>query len=113
LKISKSSASSSEPCFFSSSSSCNFNSKPHAEEKGKKGCPGNMRPIYDPQKKSTTHVQIDDNQSETIPAVHAGSYNSLCAWMIRALSRAQRVGKLQKQNLVSIVSFQNLCTKKT
>jgi hypothetical protein len=42
LKISKSSASSSEPSFSSSSSSsCNFNSKPHAEEKGKKGCPGN------------------------------------------------------------------------
>jgi hypothetical protein len=40
LKISKSSTSSSEPSF-SSSSSCNFNSKPDAEEKGKKGCPGN------------------------------------------------------------------------
>jgi len=45
LKFSKFSASSSEPSF-SSSSSCNLNSKPHAEEKGKKGCPGNyMRTV--------------------------------------------------------------------
>jgi hypothetical protein len=71
-----------------------------------------LAPYYNCQEKSTTHVQIDDNQSETTPAVHAGSYNSLCAWMIRAFSRAQRVGKLQKQSLVSTVSFQNLPNKK-
>jgi len=47
------SASSSGPSFSSSSSSsCNFNSKLHAEEKGKKGCPGNyMRAVKMGKKK--------------------------------------------------------------
>jgi hypothetical protein len=59
LKISKSSASSSEPSFSSSSSSsCNFNSKLHAEEKGKKGCPGNYMRVVKMGKKKISRLRV-------------------------------------------------------
>jgi hypothetical protein len=59
LKISKSSASSSEPSFpSSSSSSCNFNSKPYAEEKGKKGCPGNYMRAVKMGKKEISGLRV-------------------------------------------------------
>jgi hypothetical protein len=60
LKISKSSASSSEPSFSSSSSSssCNFNSKPHAEEKGNKGCPGNYMRAVKMGKKEISRLRV-------------------------------------------------------
>jgi len=57
LKISKSSASSSEPSF-SSSSSCNFNSKPYAEEKGQKGCPGNYMRAVKMGKKEISRLRV-------------------------------------------------------
>jgi hypothetical protein len=57
LKISRSSASSSEPSF-SSSSSCNFNSKPHAEEKGKKGRPGNYMRAVKMGKKEISGLRV-------------------------------------------------------
>jgi hypothetical protein len=57
LKISKSSASSSEPSF-SSSSSYNFNSKPHAEEKGKKGRPGNYMRAVKMGKKEISGLRV-------------------------------------------------------
>jgi hypothetical protein len=58
LKISKSSASSSEPSFSSSSSSCNFNSKPDAEEKGKKGCPGHYMRAVKMGKKEISRLRV-------------------------------------------------------
>jgi hypothetical protein len=58
LKISNSSASSSEPSFSSSSSSCNFYSKPHAEEKGKKGCPGNYMRAVKMGKKEISRLRV-------------------------------------------------------